>query len=42
MIDLVSLSQVWWLHYDYLTQNKTWDIDLNRYIRAVTDGLPLF
>lgn len=33
VIDLNDLSQVWWLRYDYLTQNKTWDsIDLTRYL----------
>jgi len=33
VINLNDLSQIWWLRYDYLTQNKTWDhIDLTRYL----------
>lgn len=33
VINLNDLSQVWWLRYDYLTRNKTWDrIDLTRYL----------
>ncbi len=32
VIDLSDLQNVWWLRYDYLSRNQTWDsIDLTRY-----------
>jgi len=33
VIDLNDLTQVWWLRYDYASQNKTWDhVDMTQYL----------